>query len=140
MADGTFAQINSSNDTRWLLDTSGTTPAYFVSLEFEGTVPGGATINSVKVYVEHYEDNGFKSGELAWEVGTGTLSSPTVLGSTTPTVLNGSNNETVVEWDVTTWIDTVAEANDIKVKIVNNSSTGKKANIDDIEVVVNYTP
>lgn len=140
VADETFVQINSSNNDWWLLDTSGGTPAYFVSLQFDQTVPIGATINSVKVYIEHWEDNGFKAGELAWEVGTGTLSSPTVLGSTTPTVLNGSNNEAVVEWIVTAWIDTVAEANDMKVKIINNSTNGKKVNIDHVYAVVNYTP
>ena len=140
VASGDFIQVNSSNDDWLQLDTSGGTPAYFISLQFDQTVPGGATINSVKVYIEHYEDNGFKSGELSWEVGTGTLSSPTVLGSTTPTVLTGSGGEAVVEWIVTTWIDTVAEANDIKVKIINGSSNGKKVNIDHAYVVVNYTP
>ena len=140
VADGSFAQISSSNDDWWQLDTSGGTPAYFVSLQFDQTVPTGSTINSVKVYIEHWEDNGFKNGQLAWEVGTGTLSSPTVLGTTTPTVLNGSNNEAVVEWIVTAWIDTVAEANDMKIKIINNSTNGKKVNIDHVYAVVNYTP
>ena len=138
---GLLADVQTSDDSYLLIDTTGGTPGYFVSLEFDGTVPGGATIVSVKVYIEHAEDNGFAAGELVWEVGTGTLSSPTVLGSTTPTMLKTSpNQEAVVEWDVSTIIDTVAEVNDLKVKMVNSSTNGKKSNIDHAYVVVEYTP
>ena len=85
-------------------------------------------------------DNGYKNAELTWEIGTGTVSSPTVLGSTTPGNLNGQSNEAVIEWDVSSWIDTVAEANDIKLKVLNGNTKGKKVNLDQIYVVVNYTP
>ena len=139
VADGSFALISSSDNTYFLVDTPGGTPGYFMSVQFDQTVPTGATVNSVNVYIEHYEDNGFKAGEVTWEVGTGSVSSPTVLGSTIPTVLN-SSGEAVVAWDVSTIIDTVAEANDMKVKIVNNSTNGKKVYIDHVYVVVNYTP
>ena len=131
----TFIQVNSSNNDWLLIDTP-----YWISFQFDQTVPVGATIVSAKVYVEHWEDNGFKAGELSWEIGTGTLSSPTVLGSTTPTVVTGDTSEVTVEWDVTTWIDTRAEANDMKLKVLNNSSNGKKVNVDYVYAVVEYTP
>ena len=41
---------------------------------------------------------------------------------------------------MSTIIDTVDEANDMKVKIVNCSTNGKKVNIDHVYMVVNYTP
>ena len=139
-SEGTLSIITSSNDDWYQTDTPGGSPGYFLSVEFDQTVPVGATIVSTKVYIEHFEDSGFKSGDLGWEVGTGTLTSPTILSSTTPAVLNGSGNEAVVLWDVSAWIDTEAEANDIKVKVINNSTNGKKTNLDHIYVVVEYTP
>jgi len=138
-ADGTLARTQTSDEDWWELDTSGTTPAFFLSLEFDQTVPGGATISSVKVYIEHYEVDGFQDSEMTWEVGGGTLSSPSVLQSTTPTVLAGPGNEAVVVWDVTSSIDTVAKANDLKVKITNNSTLGKQIYVDHVYVVVEYT-
>jgi hypothetical protein len=105
---------------------------YWDSFQFDATVPNGATIVSAKVYVEHWENNGFKSSESSWEIGTGALSSPTVLGSTTVTTLTGSGSEAVVEWDVSAWIDTEVEANDLKLKVLNNSSNGKKVNLDHV--------
>ena len=100
-SEGTLAYVQSSNNIWYELDTSGGTPAYFASFQF-GSVPAGATIVSVKVHVEHYEDQGFKTNELGLEVGTGTLSSPTLLGTTTPPTLNGESNEAEMVWDVTT--------------------------------------
>ena len=138
-SEGTLAKTQTSDDDRWELDTSGTTPAFFLSLEFDQTVPGGATISSVKVYIEHHEDDDFQGSELTWVAGGGTLSSPSTLQSATPTVLAGSGNEALVEWDVSSSIDTVAEANDLKVKITNDSTTGKKIHIDRVYVVVEYT-
>ena len=140
LAEGLLSIITSSNDDWHAVDTSGGTPGYFLSLQFDQTVPGGATIISVKVYIEHHEDDGYLAGEQTWEVGTGSLSSPTVLGSTIPTVLSGPGAEAVVLWDVSTIIDTVAEVNDMKVKIINSSTVGKKVNIDHAYVVVEYTP
>ncbi len=136
--EGTLARIQTSDNDWWLLDTSGGTPAYFLSLEFDQSVPANATISSVKVYIEHYEDAGFLNNELTWEAGGGTLSSPAILQSTNPTVLAGPGNEAVVEWDVTSSIDTAAKANDLKVKITNESTVGKKNNIDHVYVVVAY--
>ena len=132
---GLYVDIESSDNNRLELDVP-----YFVSLEFDQTVPSGATIVSVKVYIEHFEDDGYLAGELSFEVGTGSLSSPTVLGSTLPTILIAQEGEAYAEWDVSTWIDTEAEANDLKVKIVNNSTVGKKVFVDHVYAVVAYTP
>ncbi len=47
---GTFNLIQNT-DNSWLLVDS----TYWTSFQFDGTAPGGVTINSVKVYVEHWE-------------------------------------------------------------------------------------
>ena len=95
ITQGTLERIQSSNDDWLEVDV----PNYFVSLEFNQTVPNGATIISVKVYIEHHEEEDFPAGDLSWEVGTGSLSSPTVLGGTTPTIIEEQGNEAVIEWD-----------------------------------------
>ena len=140
LAEATLSDITISDDVYFQLDSPGGTPGYFLSVQYDQTVPTGATINSVKIYIEHWEDSGYGSGQMTWEVGTGTLSGPTVLGSTIPTVLTKEINQAVVEWDVSSIIDTEAEANDIKVKIINNSTNGKKVYVDHVYVIVNYTP
>ena len=132
---GTLSSAQTSDNSRLTIGSSAWT-----SFEFDQTVPNGATIVSAKVYVEHYEDNGFKDAELLWEIGTGTLSSPTVLGSSNPGALAGASNEAVVEWDVSTWIDTEAEANDIKLKINDNNTKGKATYQDYVYVVIEYNP
>ena len=92
----------------------------------------------MKVYIEHYEEYGFQDDKLTWQVGGGTLYGPAVLRSTGTTILAGPDNEAVVEWDVTSSIDTAAKVNDLKGKIINNSTVGKKNNIDHVYVVVEY--
>ncbi len=130
---GTFNLIEHS-DNRWLpLPNS-----FWATFQFETLVPVGATIVSTKIYVEHWESNGFKEGDFIWEIGIGTLSDPTVLGSTIAANLNGLSNEAIVEWDVTPWIFASTEANDLKLKVINNSTNGKKVNLDHIYVIVEY--
>ncbi len=138
VALGTFPLVETSDDDWLLVEPLGGPPGFFISLQFDQTVPTGCIV-SVKVHIEHWEDLGFNSGELIWEIGGGTLSSPTVFSSTIPTVLDGQTNEAVIEWNVTTWIDTPAKANDLKLKMVNNSTNAsKKSNVDHVSVVVEY--
>ena len=92
VAEGQLSIVRSSNNDWFQIDTPDGTSGYWLSFQYDQTVPGGSTINSVNVYVEHYEDSGFNSGEMSWEVGGEVLTSPSVLGSTTPTVLTGTAN------------------------------------------------
>ena len=140
VASGKLAPIQSSDSDWWQVDTPGGIPGHFLSVQFDQTVPTGATIVSAKVYIEHWEDDGYQVNELTWEAGAGSVSNPTILGSTVPTVLNGEIAEAEVEWDITSFIDTAAKANDLNLKIVNNSTVGKKVNIDHAYVVVEYNP
>ena len=89
---GQFELIQFSEDDVLEIDST-----FWTSFQFDQTVPTGAIIVSVKAYVEHYEDPDFLAGELTWEIGTGSLSSLTVLGSTIPTVLEtqGAGSDSV---------------------------------------------
>lgn len=51
---GTLYLSQTSDNDRFQLDANS---SYFASYQFDQTVPGGATIVSAKVYVEHYEEN-----------------------------------------------------------------------------------
>ena len=131
--DGKVYVVQTSDDDRWTVSTGS-----FTSFEFDQNVPAGSIIQSVKVYVEHHEEGGITPNSIVWEVGTGSLQSPTVLGSTNPTILEGEESEATVEWDVTTWIDTPGKANDLKVVVRNNDSS-KKSMIDHVYVEVTYS-
>ena len=135
--DGKLYIIETS-DNDWLWHENG----FWHSAQFDNTaVPGTATIVSVKLYIEHYEESGFQPGTgVLLEVGGGSLSSPTMLASTNPPKLNGEGNEGLFEWDVTATINTPALVNDLKSKITVNSSNGKKLALDYIYVVVEYIP
>ena len=130
---GQLSQVTTSDNTWYLQDTP-----YWTSFEFDQTVPGASSIVSVIISTEHWEDAGFKANELTWKVGGGTQSSPTILQTTLPTILNKVSSEAVVTWDVTTWIDTPTKANDLKFVVDNGSTTGKKTNVDHVFVDVTY--
>ena len=135
LAAGTLSTVQQSDDLRLPVARG-----FFVSFSFDPTVPVGATIQSVKVYVEHHEQNGIRPGTaIEWQVGTGPLAAPIVLQSVTPELLRGANNETLIEWDVTAWITTPTDANDLKLIVRNQATTNKASLLDHVYVVVSYT-
>ena len=132
---GKLGDVQTSDDTQFATD-----PGLYTSYEFNLNIPTNKTIVSVKVFVEHYEELGIQpSNALTWEVGTGSLITPTVLGTTEPALLIGVGSEATVEWDVTTSIDTPGEANNLKFVIRNNSSNGMKTLVDHVYAVVEYS-
>jgi hypothetical protein len=110
----------------------------FVSFQFDQTVPTTATIVSVKLFVEHYEDTSMAANALTWQVGGGALSNPSVLASFTPTLLLGQAAEATASWDVTSVITTPAKANDLKFVLRNNDPNGRSTFVDRVHVVVQY--
>ena len=130
---GTLSYVLQSDNVR--VDING---GEQLSFQFEGNLAAG-TIQSVKVYVEYFSDNGMQPGNaILWEIGTGSLTSPTILQSFDPGLLRGANSEATVEWDVTASIDTIAEAEDMKLIIHNNSSGNKKVRVDRVYVQVTF--
>ena len=54
---------------------------FWTSYQFEPSpptdiIPAGATISSVKIYVDHYEEEEFGNGNIMWSVGTGWSKTP----------------------------------------------------------------
>ena len=111
----------------------------FTSLRFDQVVPAGATITSVRIFVEHYEEDSFGANGLRWDVGTGALQSPAVLGSTLAPINEGASLETTDVWDVSSLITTPAGVNDMKLIIRNQDILEqKKTFTDHVYVVVDY--
>ena len=133
VADGKLYLVQQGDDD-WM-DVEG---GFFMTAQFGATVPTSATIQSVKVHVEHHEIEGIAPNSVEWRIGGGTLSSPNVLGSTSPTLLIGEQNEATVEWDVTTWINSATKANDLKFVVNNRDPNAVKAMIDHVYVEVTY--
>jgi hypothetical protein len=122
---------NSDND-RVDLESS-----YFWSFQVDN-IPTNVTVKSVKVYVEHYEEEEIQSNAVVLEVGGGALRTPTTFASKQLPVLAGENKEQTVEWDVTSIIKTPAQVNDLNVIVRNQGSNGKKIKLDRVYVVVTY--
>lgn len=128
--------VQTSDDDWWEIEAG-----FYTSFEFSDvSIPGGATITSVIIHVEHYEESGFQ-GNVEWKVGTGWPSSPAEWGSTTSIPLRkGEGNEATDSWDVTSFVDTPTKVNALELCITNNSSNGKKTKEDYIWSEVTYTP
>ena len=133
-SDGKLYVVQTSDNTR--LDLEG---RQFVSFRFQGGLPAGAKVTEARLYVEHYEEAGFASGAVTLEVGGGSLTSPTTLGSLTPPILATESKEATVEWVVTQWITTGAQANDLKLVVHNRDTVGKKVKLDSVFLIVRYT-
>ncbi len=112
---------------------------HFMSFQFDAGVPAGATVQSVKIYVEHHEETRISPNSIVWQVGSGVLNAPTVLQSIDAVLLLGDQNEATVAWDVTQWINTAVLANDVKFVVRNNTSNARKTRIDRVYVNVTYS-
>ncbi len=121
-------------DTKYLTVDAG----FFTSFQFQQTVPSTATILSVKVFVRHYEDPGIGFAPVAWEVGGGSLTNPTITFNRIAPVLVGKANEATQEWDVTGAINTAAKVNDLKLVVRNTDGQKEETFLNFVYVVVIY--
>ncbi len=124
--------VTTSDDERWQIG-----PQAFTAFEFEKRVPDQAKIQSVQVWVEHTEDPNFVTGALHWQVGVGTLDHPTILHEDPALLQLEAANEQVVAWDVTAWVNTAAQINDLKV-LIDNRDPNQSTWLDQIYVIVTY--
>jgi len=103
------------------------------------SIPEGATIISVVVFIEHFEDPSFTQGKLAWSVGTGWPSRPAVWASIEAPVRKGQSGEATDSWDVTSAVETAEKANSFQFQVQNNETDGaKKTSADFIYAVVKW--
>ena len=103
------------------------------------SIPEGAAIVSVVVYIEHFEEPSFTKGKLAWSVGKGWPSKPEVWASIEAPVRLGQGNEATDSWDVTSAVDTADKVNSFQVQVQNNDVAGpRKTSVDYIYAVVEW--
>ena len=133
--DGKLYTLLSSDNVWWEIEAT-----YYTSLRFQQSVPANATIQSVKIHVEHHEEQGIAPSTAAlWQVGGGSIRNPTTLASFQAPIRQGEALETTVVWDVSAAINTPDRVNDLKLRLRNNATNGKKSKIDRAWVVVTYT-
>ncbi|MFQ5968526.1 MAG: Ig-like domain-containing protein [Acidimicrobiia bacterium] len=135
LQEGKVYVLQASDDDWWE-----TEDAFFTSYQFsDAAVPAGATITSVVIQVEHWEEKGFK-GSVRWQAGTGWPASPQVWATNDSVPLRkGESNETQDSGDVTAAVNTPARINALELLVVNNGTNGKKTLVDYISVYVSWT-
>jgi hypothetical protein len=103
------------------------------------SIPEGAKISSVVLYIRHLEEPQFPSGKLEWKVGTGWPASPSSWVSLTPSVYDGQRNRGTLAWDLNGMADTPERINALQLQIKNNCTAGQKATfIDRVYLVVRW--
>jgi VCBS repeat-containing protein len=127
--------VQSSNNERL-----GTEPRSYTCYGFsDPSIPEGATIISVVVFIEHFEDPSFTQGKLAWSVGTGWPSKPAVWASIEAPVRKGQSGEATDSWDVTSAVETAEKVNSFQFQVQNNETAGaRKISVDFIYAVVKW--
>jgi len=127
--------VQASDDNRGETD-SGLSTSYNFS---NASIPAGASIASVVVYVEHFEQEQFPEGQLQWAAGTGWPSEPMVWASINAPVYEGEPNEATDLWDVTSFVDTPEKVNSLQLQVKNNYHvTKRKTLVDHIYAIVEW--
>lgn len=127
--------VSSSDNNRTEVEPRAST-CYTFSNE---SIPNGASIKSVVVCVEHFEESEFAADKLEWSVGTGWPAKPAVWVSITAPVRGGQAKEAMDSWDITSAANTAAKANTLQLLIQNNDTSGmKKTHVDYVYAVVQW--
>jgi hypothetical protein len=105
---------------------------YWISFAFD-TIPPETDVSSVKIYIEHWEE-GYMGPEL--RVGPGTLQNPGSIASTNLTLRMSERNQATDVWDITGFVTTPGDINDMKVVFKNTSWWSRSYAVDKIEIRV----
>lgn len=132
---GKIESIKASDDKRIEMGFGSTISYDFAKL----TIPPGAKVASVTLYIEHYEEEQFGTGKLQWELGEGWPDTPTVWFTMNAPLRKGEANEATDAWDVTSFANTPenVDALQLRIKNVDNVSR-KKAFVDYIYLDVEW--
>jgi len=112
----------------------------FYSFQFETTVPAEASIEAVKIGLEHYEESSF-TGAVPLQVHTGALTARTftpLAQANAPTRI-GSSREGVDRFDVTSVMTDPSKVNALKFVVRNQTTNGRKVRIDRVFLEVSYS-
>jgi hypothetical protein len=105
----------------------------------QSSIPNGAKIISVVIFIEHYEQEQFPSNKLKWYVGSGWPDNPLVWTSTSAPLHQGRGYKATDSWDITTYANTPDKLEILQLKIENtNTVLQKSAYIDYIYVTVKW--
>lgn len=117
-----------------------TEPRSYTCYRFsDPSVPQGAAIISVVVFIEHFEDPSFTKGKLAWSVGTGWPAKPQVWAAVEAPVRQGQSSEVTDSWDVTSAVETAEKVNSMQFQVQNNEAAGlRKTSVNHIYAVVEW--
>ena len=111
----------------------------YTCYQFEDAdIPAGASIISITVHIEHFEEPAFGDGRLKWALGTGWPDKPVVWTSIDAPVREGANNEAIDSWDVTSSVDTPKKVNSLNLQVVNDAEAGRKTSVDMVYAVVKW--
>lgn len=127
--------VQSSDDNRWETNVGS-----YISYSFsEVVIPAEATIKSVVIFVEHFEEERFAEGKLEWAVGTGWPNEPEIWATIKAPLNKGESNENFDTWDVTSVVDTAEKIKLLQLHVKNNSYSYKsKTLMDYAYVIVEY--
>lgn len=124
--------VQSSDDNRWE-----TKVGSYISYAFSDVfIPADATIQSVVIFVEHYEEERFAKGKLEWAVGTGWPNKPVVWAAIKAPINEGESNENVDTWDVTSVADTAEKIKSLQLQVKNNNNIYNSNTLMDYAYVV----
>jgi hypothetical protein len=126
--------VEASNNRRVETD-----PSTYTCYQFEdASIPAGASIVSVIVSVEHFEEQSFRDGRVRWSVGKGWPDKPVIWASIDAPVRHGPASEARDSWDVTSSVETPEKANSLCLQIQNEDPSGKKMLVDAVHAVVKW--
>ena len=134
-ADGKADVVRASNNNRLEIEFGS-----YISYDFSDvSIPAGASVTSVFIYVEHFEEEQFSSGKLQWEIGTGWPNNPKVWVSIDAPIYRGQQNEAIDSWDITSFVNTPEKVSSLELRIKNNDNIAKKkTSVDYIYAVVKW--
>ncbi|MFC1637006.1 Ig-like domain-containing protein [Planctomycetota bacterium] len=112
------------------------------------SIPTGARIKSVVIYVEHFEDAGFPQGKLEWLAGTGFSAEPEIWASVAAPIRQGQAEKATDSWDVTSAVERAEKANSLQLQVRagkknepcfhSTPSSGRMTSIDLVYAVVEW--
>ena len=116
------------------------TPYEWWEFVMENSPVGQGTINSVTLYLKHYQDGWADDGFLIQIYdGSTWIDVESYSSANTPPIA-----DTTDSWNVTTGIDTWAKIEAAKVRIIGNVQSGKEDTVDwfvdTVELRIDYTP
>lgn len=124
-----------TSDDKWYEISGG---SYISCVFSDASIPAGATIASVVLYVEHFEQ-GLSAGKLKWNIGQGWPNNPDIWDSINTPIHQEQDRESTDSWDITSLVDTSEKLDSFQLQINNNSNiTKQKTSIDNIYVVIRW--